>query len=397
MKQNTFTLKKSLLLALLVIVFSSCASIDKMMDEGRYDELISLAKRKLVGKKKKNAKYVAAAEEAFNRANQRDLAEIKGLKAIGDLRAWDNIHNIATEIALRQNKIGSLLPLVDKFGYQANFKMIDTYPIINEAGLEASKWLYQLGEEALAIAKERKDKHAARTAFRHFENIGKYRTDYKDITNLKEEAYALGLSRILVTMQNESNLVIPRQFEEELLELNFNRVQDFWNEYYTESPKNEVLDFSVIFHLRNINVGPEQLRESRQEYVREVRDGWEYVLDENGNVAKDTSGNDIRQDRYVNVRAEILRIAQTKRSELRGKIAIYSIHEDRLIDSHNVNVYADFNNTAQRVFGDRRALQGVSWNEGEPIPFPTNEEMIFRTADKVKPLLIRKIKNSRFI
>ena len=394
MKRITFTLKKSLLLTLVVILFASCASVDKMMDEGRYDELISLAKRKISGKKKKNAKYVAAAEEAFNRANQRDLAHINELEKVGNLRAWDNIFEIANGIAHRQNKIASLLPLVDKHGYEANFAMVETYPIIENAGLQASNILYLLGKGSLAKAKELEDKHYARNAFRHFEDIAKYRDDYRDILDLKNEAYRLGVSRILITMQNESNLVIPRHYEEELLALNFNRVNDFWRQYYTETPKNEQIDYSVVFYLRNIEVSPEYVRESSKEYNREVQDGWEYILDENGNVAKDTSGNDLRQDKFINVRARILEVAQEKRSELSGKIAIYSIKDERLIDSHNVQVFAEFTNSARRVQGDRRALQGVSWNAGETLPFPTNEEMIFRTADKVKPLIISRIKRN---
>jgi hypothetical protein len=275
--------------------------------------------------------------------------------------------------------------------------MIETYPIIEDAGLQASNILYLLGKGSLAKAKEMDDKQYARNAFRHFEDISKYRDDYKDRLDLRDEAYELGKSRILVTMQNESNLVIPRSYEEELLELNFNRVNDFWREYYTETPKNEKLDFSVVFYLRDIEVGPEQIRESSREYNREVQDGWEYVLDENGNVAKDTSGNDIRRDKFVNVRARILEVAQQKRSELRGKIAIYSLKDERLIDSHTVQVYAEFANTARRVRGDRRALRGVSWNAGETLPFPTNEEMIFRTADKVKPIILTRIRNNQFI
>lgn len=397
MKQIRFTLNKSLFFALAVLVFSSCASTEKMMDEGRYDELIHLAKRKLSGKKKKNAKYVAAAEEAFNRANARDLALINSLKKRDDLRSWDEVYEIANNIALRQNKLSSLLPLVDKHGYTANFEMINTDPIMIEAGEMASTILYDLGTERLEEAEETKEKLAARAAFNHFENIDKYVFNFKDVKDLKRRAHELGITRVMVSMQNESSSIIPGIYEKELLELNFGKLKDFWNEYYTYAPESKTMDYSVVFYLRDIQVSPELLRESSKEYSTRVKDGFEYVLDENGNVQKDTSGNDIKVDRFVNVNARLLEIFQEKRSEIRGQIVIYDLKEEQQVGAHSVNVNSVFENSAHRVFGDRRALRGVRYNAGDIIPFPSNEEMILRTADEIKPIIIRRIRKSRLI
>ena len=42
--------------------------------------------------------------------------------------------------------------------------------------------------------------------------------------------------------------------------------------------------------LTNIEVSPEQIKEREYEDTKEIEDGFEYVLDGNGNVAKDSSG-----------------------------------------------------------------------------------------------------------
>lgn len=50
----------------LIILLSSCASADKMLERGDYDDMINLAVNKLSGKKKKED-YVIALEKGFER------------------------------------------------------------------------------------------------------------------------------------------------------------------------------------------------------------------------------------------------------------------------------------------------------------------------------------------
>ena len=54
----------------------SCNTVEKMVDQGRYDEAFAFSARKIAGKKKKKTKYVKALEEAYNTLNNRDLMEI---------------------------------------------------------------------------------------------------------------------------------------------------------------------------------------------------------------------------------------------------------------------------------------------------------------------------------
>ena len=67
-------------IVLYCIAMSSCASIEKLVDQGNYDAAIELATRKLAGKKNKKTKHIRALEEAYAKVNARDLDRITHLQ-----------------------------------------------------------------------------------------------------------------------------------------------------------------------------------------------------------------------------------------------------------------------------------------------------------------------------
>ncbi len=62
-----------------VIMAAGCQSAEKLMDEGRYDELVTLATKKLKGKGPAKQKDVVMAEEAFRKATDGDMSRIDRL------------------------------------------------------------------------------------------------------------------------------------------------------------------------------------------------------------------------------------------------------------------------------------------------------------------------------
>jgi len=69
------------LLSLTIILSTAaCKSIEKLVDQGRYDEAIILATKKLAGKKNKKTKHIMALEEAFAKINLLDINHIDALK-----------------------------------------------------------------------------------------------------------------------------------------------------------------------------------------------------------------------------------------------------------------------------------------------------------------------------
>lgn len=68
-------------ISIFFLITTACKSVDKLVDQGRYDEAIVLATKKLAGKKNKKTKHVRALEKAFAKVNERDLLHITHLKS----------------------------------------------------------------------------------------------------------------------------------------------------------------------------------------------------------------------------------------------------------------------------------------------------------------------------
>ena len=52
-------------------------------------------------------------------------------------------------------------------------------------------------------------------------------------------------------------------------------------------------DYAVMVKLNSIMVSPDETKDTDEVFNKRISDGFEYVLDANGNVMKDTAGNDI--------------------------------------------------------------------------------------------------------
>ena len=65
-------------------------------------------------------------------------------------------------------------------------------------------------------------------------------------------------------------------------------------------------NFGITLNFNQISVSPERI--SKKEYRRKkrIKDGWKYKLDRNGNVMKDSLGNDIKTDVYKIVTARVM-------------------------------------------------------------------------------------------
>ena len=145
-------------------------------------------------------------------------------------------------------------------------------------------------------------------------------------------------------------------------------------------------DYAMQLQLARINISPEQVRE--REVVRQqgVKDGWQYRLDANGNVAKDSLGNDIKEDKIITVRARVFETEQFKQAEVLANVVFTDLKAQETIEQFNINSGFVFEHFYATFRGDRRALNTDDRNliRNRPIPFPTNEQMIFDSGEDLK-------------
>ncbi len=382
-------------LMVIMILNAGCHTAERMLDQGRYDDLLSLAQRKMSGKKVKQEKYVLLVEEAFAKITNRDMDRIERLKAGNRSEDWEEIVAIAERISRRQDRLEPFLPLVDENGYQAVFSFVKTEDIIQYAENQIVEKLYEEGLSYLRSGRTG-NKSSAQSAYHKFQEVLDYRSDYRDVHNLRDEARQLGIVRVLMTVENKARQFMPG-YVAEVLEENIPVRDAFWTQFYTEDRDELKIDYVARFVVSAVEVGPEAIREERIPRSKKIADGWEYVLDGNGNVAKDTLGNDIKKTRYTEVHAVVLKTHQEKGVSLRGRVELQDAHNGQTVETRPVQVESRFYHLAQTFFGDDRALDQTDRVNIGLVPFPGDESMMLEVAELVRPVFTTELGKCQYL
>lgn len=382
----------------MTFLLGACRSPLKLADSGAYDPAIDLAIKKLRGKKNKNPNHVLALERAFAKANDRDLRNIENLKKEGQPNNWDAVTELYRLVKSRQTKVTPLLPLYDKNGRQANFKMVAVDDAERESRQKAADYNYSFA--VLQLNKgEKGDRFAAREALGYLEKIDQYYANYKDKEELKQKARNLGVTHVAFQMVNNANMILPADFEKALLNMNVSDLDRGWVHYDLKPDlANNRYHYKLAMSLQRIDVSPEQVKEREYEDSKEINDGYQYVYDANGNVKKDSLGNDIKVPKVVKVSAKVLETSQRKVAGLSGRL-IYYDQFNKEMKSVPIAVDAVFENYAATFKGDKRALSPESTKKlgNRPLPFPTTEALLLQAADQLKPIVIREMTSNQGI
>lgn len=387
-------MKNLILLIMTMAMLTSCASTEKMLENGDYEGLVTLATRKLAGKKKKDT-YVTAIELGFEKLSQDKMAEIEKLKLRNTASAWESINRIAATMDKIQKMISPLLPLVSETGHRAHFEFISTTPMIVEASQNAAA-LYYTKLSALTSEADLGYKPAAREAVEIIDRINTLSSEY-ELTSLRKDMLEVGINKIWVTIEDRSYARLPRRAEDELFYIPVNNTRNNWNQFYTAIDEGFKPDYKVVFRIEDLYAEPVQIRNIENNFYREVVDGWDYVLDAKGNVAKDSLGNDIRKDRKLKVRATVVETIQTKRAYITGRMEVINMQTGNLSYSKNMVLDDCFTQTGLNYFGDERALDGHQRNRIPLVNCPDDLDMMMRVVDKAKNAFLYEVKNISYL
>lgn len=384
------------LAAFIALFIASCTSPQKLIESGNYDQAIDVAARRLKGKKQKKTKHVLALESAFNRANQRDMRDADRLKRQGKPDNWPKVNRLYQDIRIRQRSLEPFLPLISNEGIKANFRFVKVDQLENESRKKAAEFHYANAQNLIKKG-NRGDKLAARRAYEELGKIDQYFTNFRDKQTLKDKARDLGTTRVLVKMKNDARVVLPRNLERDIRSLNVRDLNSFWRTYFTEQAKGVDFDYEVVMRINRVEVSPGLIKERTYEEGKRIQDGFRYVLDENGNVAKDSLGNDIKEPRMIRVSAQVVESYQMKEAFLSGRLEFYDKRTGDLIDSEPMATEAIFENYASTFRGDKRALTVDTKKRigNRPQPFPSDESLLFEAAEQLKPFVKREIAATR--
>jgi phosphoglycolate phosphatase-like HAD superfamily hydrolase len=395
-------MKKILLLISLTLLLIACGGVKKTqeaLNTGNYDTVISNAIDQLKKNKtrKRKQQYVYLLESAYAKALERDLAEIKFLKKDGNPEQLENIYELYVQLDNRQNRIKPLLPLpILEEGRNARFTMKDYSNEIISAKDQLTAHLY--GKAAALMRQGADNKYVYRDVFDDLRYIDEISPNYKNVRQLMEEAQAKGVDFVLVTLNNNTDKIIPRRLEDDLLNFNTYGLNDIWTIYHGNEVEKVKYDFGLILEFRDIQISPEQIRERQVIKEKEVKDGWEYALDDNGNVLKDSLGNDIKVDKFKTIRCELYEFTQFKATKVNGQVRFVNYQNQQVIEAFPITTEFVFEHQYADFDGDRRAL-GDEFNSllnVRAVPFPSNEQMIYDSGEDIKARLKAILTRNRF-
>ena len=393
-------MKKQLLFLLIVILAASCSSIkntQEAINTGNYNKAINLAVENLIENKtkKKNQPYVLMLEEAFKKAASKDNKRISFLEKDANPENLEEIYNLYLDLKNRQEVIQPLLPLkILSSGKNAKFNFENYDATIINSKNELSLHLYN-NAKSLFNSKSKIDYRKAYNDLQYLEEIN---SNYKDTRNLMEESIVRGRDYVFVSMKNETNKVIPKRLEEDLLNFDTYGLDDLWTIYHNRKNANINYDFGLELNLRKIQVSPEQVREKQIIKEKQVKDGFKYLLDDKGNQIKDSLGNKIKVDNMINVRAEFYQFTQFKSAKTEGQVKYVDINTNQNLEVFPIESEFVFEHLYARFDGDKRALEEslLDLLTLKAITFPSNERMIYDTGTDLKQKLKYIITRNKF-
>ena len=380
-------MKKLLLLACITLL--SCSAVketESALNTGNYDQAIDIALDNLRTHKNKKSKqpYILLLENAYQKANTRDLERISFLTQNNNDAQLEEVYNIYQLLKERQNKIKPILPLrILEENRNAQFNFTNYSEKIINIKNKLSAYLYSNANKQLTAAK---NKEQYRQAYGDFNYLEKINPNYKNTRQLIEKAHQLGIDYIIVDMKNDTRKVIPKRLEDDLLNFSTYDVNDLWTVYHNKKIKKLKYDYAMTIKLRDILISPEQIKERQIIKEKQIPDGKTTLLDANGNVVKDSLGNAIKIDKFKKVVCEVNEFTQFKSVKVKGQVFFKNLKTRQLVDTFPLDSEFIFEHQYATYNGDKTALDSdwLDLVKLRSVPFPSNEQMIFDSGEDLK-------------
>ncbi|HYW94090.1 MAG TPA: hypothetical protein VE870_00720 [Bacteroidales bacterium] len=390
-------MKKYLLFGFIAFILASCGSVNKKMQRGDYDGVINKSVKRLI-KDPEDSDDIKILDKSYKLANERDLARIKFLKTEDNPNNYDEIFQRYETLKARQAKVRVVLPL-NLNGRTINYAYVDYDAELVSAKKKAAEYYYNNGQKLLNNG----DKMSYREAYFELVKAQLYSGDaFPNLNDMILEAHHKGMSRVIVEVQSSNRIMVAPEFRDDLLTFNTQDLNSEWVEYHFRHLNDDIqYDYAVVINVLDIIVSPEDSKQSDNIYKKKVEDGFDYALDANGNVMRDTSGNDIKIPRYKTLQCTLIETSQHKAVTIKGQVEITQLTpETKLMVKEPIGAENVFDHVSARAVGDEAALDEAAKQKltNEAVPFPPDAVMIMNTAETLKPAIREALyKNRRYI
>lgn len=392
-------MKKITLAITLFILLTSCGvkQTQNNLSSGNYDAAIDIALSNLRTNKDKKGKqdYIYLLEEAFAKAKERDLNTISFLSKENNPSNLEKIYNTYLALNDRQQKIKPMLPLkLIKEGRNAIFPFDNYNDGIISSKNALSNYLYT-NAKALMLTK---NKMNYRRAYDDLVYLDKINPNYKEVSKIIDEAQFKGTDFVIVTTQNETNMIIPVQLQNDLLDFKSYKMNDKWTIYHSTKQKDIHYDYGMLINFRSILISPEQIKEREFVKERQIVDGQKKQLDSNGKIVVDRQGKPVMIDNTINATVRIYEVRQFKSCQITAKVDYFDKNTNQPLESFPIASEFVFENIYSTYKGDRRAADDnyFTYFDKKIVPFPTSEQMVYDTGEDLKAKINAVITRNQF-
>lgn len=372
-----------LVLTISLMACNSYKSAKKSLLSGHYDKVITQMTNKYKkGVKEKNKKkLVSLLQEAYIKANTRDLEMVDRYKQSKGTEKYKSIYLSYKSIQDRQDRIKPLLP-ISLHGRDIEF------PIEDYSGqVEKYKRHYanQLNKQSSDLMRN-PSKPNAQKAYGLLKTLESLYPDYRNLQSRLNNAYVNGTTFVYVAVRNNSEFLMPKVVDENLRLLDTKYLNRNWKEFHSELERGIEYDYDVLFDVQDIIVSPEMVSRNRFVSEKEIIDGWEYQKDENGNFVLDSLDQKVKVDIIKNIRAEVRELHHNKHAIMKAKVAIINNATNRIESTRSFESNIFFSDFSCRVTGDEAALEEDYRKtiKTRILPFPTDTEILMDCSEDVK-------------
>lgn len=382
-------MRKYFLFAFVLVFAVSCTSSRKYLQRGQYDAAINKAVKKIM-KNPNKTEEIGVLKRAYELANKQNEDNIASLQHSGQPDIWEAVFYNYDQMRNRQEVVERLPQnILTQIGHVHK----DYNQLRAEAKNKAAQFFYAHAQELL----KNNNRQDARKAYDELVRLQNFYPNYPNVRSLKDEAILIGTNNVLFKIQNQTRLVMPEDFEVELKKITLKKLNQLWLNFDTRESQALYYDYTIFLNIKNIDVSPELVKENNYEESLRVRDGDKYVFDQNGNVKKDSLGNDIKIPNYVTVKAYIKETRLEKSALVQGTVDFFDNRSGQLVKTFPITTSNAFLYRFGTASGDMRAVKKNTKKilGLRPIPFPSNLQMIYDTNEDLKRLTLNIVRQNR--
>ena len=382
---------KRILISSLLLISFGCSPIKKINNNvvsGEFDKAMNktISELKKIKNKKKKIQYELILKDIYNRAVVNSKDKISRFKKDGNPEFFDDIYFEYDKLIKRQNKLKNLSS--ERLNF--NFENYDS---------ELINFRYKTSDYFLKISNSfisNNNKFDYRKAYNYLTVIESINPNYLDTRSLIKLCLVKGKDYILLNVLNESKSVLFEDLEKDILNIKGYDLNSTWKSFFTKNDSFEgTYDFYIDLAFKSFIISPERLVQKEGFSEKNIVDGLTYKLDDEGNVMKDSLGNDIKVDKLIKISVKSIESIQSKSAKVLAEIRFID-KKKNIIEKFPLESEFWFRNRFLEYDGDKRVLtkEQVKLSKNRFMPFPPDKVLIFNNSENIKRKMKRIIYKS---